>query len=72
MGKKSFAPPLFNYAYPRILYRFRRLSMSLGFTYEIQDGLPAVTSVEGSGPADRAGIKKGDKILEVCDRPESG
>lgn len=41
-----------------------RVAMSLGFNYEILDGLPSVTTVDIGGPADKAGIKPGDKILE--------
>lgn len=39
--------------------------MSLGFKYEIKDGSTTVTHVDAGGPADRAGIKAEDRILEV-------
>ena len=39
--------------------------MSLGFKYDIKDGSTTVTHVDAGGPADRAGIKAEDKILEV-------
>ena len=46
--------------------------MSLGFEYEIEDGLPVVRRVDADGPADRVGIKAGDKILEVDGMPTAG
>ena len=39
--------------------------MSLGFKYEIREGATIVTQVDAGGPADRAGIKTDDKIMEV-------
>ena len=46
--------------------------MSLGFQYEIEDGLPVVRRVDADGPADRVCIKAGDKILEVDGMPTAG
>lgn len=36
-----------------------------GITFENKEGFPFITSVYQSGPAEQAGIKTGDKILEI-------
>jgi hypothetical protein len=37
----------------------------LGFEIEEVDGSPTVTAVHGGGPADRAGLRKGDVLLAI-------
>eukprot|EP00802_Teleaulax_amphioxeia_P029620 Tamp_31794.p1 GENE.Tamp_31794~~Tamp_31794.p1 ORF type:complete len:160 (-),score=18.25 Tamp_31794:171-650(-) len=46
--------------------------MSLGFEYEFRNGDCHVTRVETDGPARAAGMRVGDKIVEVDDMPTTG
>ena len=42
-----------------------RAGMSLGFEYEFRSGACEVTRVQPDGPARAAGLRAGDRIVEV-------
>ena len=46
--------------------------VGIGARIQIMDNYPTVYSVLGSGPAERAGVKKGDRILEIDGKPVNG
>jgi PDZ domain len=49
-----------------------RPKFGLGFTYQLREGGASITGILEQSPAERAGLRAGDELVEVAGKPVSG